>query len=89
MDPPLYTLQPCVVKIKFLLSRYPNSVFDNQNRSISHYVALSASFFDAMTEEDMNNDDFFEIYQTNYTKKCHLKICIINHLCITHARMEM
>lgn len=48
-----------------LLSRYPNSVFDNQNRSISHYVALSASFFDAMTEEDMNKDDFFEIYLEN------------------------
>lgn len=45
-----------------LLSRYPKSVFDNQNRSISHYVAMSVRFHDEWTIEIIDKKDFQEVY---------------------------
>lgn len=51
--------------LSYLLYRYPTSVFDNQNRSISHYVAMSAKFSYVTTEEIMNNDKYSVIYLEN------------------------
>lgn len=51
--------------LSYLLYRYPTSVFDTQNRSISHYVAMSAKFSDVTTEEITNNDEYSVIYLEN------------------------
>lgn len=48
--------------LSYLLYRYPKTVLDNQKRSISHYVAMSARFSDVMTEDTMNNDEYFVVY---------------------------
>lgn len=45
-----------------LLSRYPESVFDKQNMSISHYVAMSVRYNGETTEEIIENDEFSFIY---------------------------
>lgn len=50
-----------------LLSRYPASVFDNQNRSISHYVAMSVRFHDESTIEIIDKNDKNE-FQVVYLK---------------------
>lgn len=48
--------------LSYLLYRYLKTVLDNQKRSISHYVAMSARFSDVMTEDTMNNDEYFVVY---------------------------
>lgn len=45
-----------------LLSRFPGSVFDNQNRSISHYVAMSVRFHDESTIEIIDKSEFQVVY---------------------------
>lgn len=51
--------------LSHLLSRYPKSVFDNQHRSISHYVAMSVRFNDETTEEIINNEEYSYPYLKN------------------------
>lgn len=41
-----------------LLLRYPESVFDKQNMSISHYAAMSVRFYDQTTEDIIGNDEY-------------------------------
>lgn len=48
-----------------LLSRYPESVFDNQNRSISHYVAMSVRYYDESTIEIIDKNEFQEVHLKN------------------------
>lgn len=44
--------------LSHLLSLYPKSVFDNQKRSISHYVAMSVRFHDEITDEIINSNEY-------------------------------
>lgn len=54
-----------------LLSRYPESVFDKQNMSISHYVAMSVRYYGETTEEIIENDEYSFIY---HKRKLHAEV---------------
>lgn len=60
-----------------LLYRYPRSVFDNENRSISHYVAMSVRFRDETTEDIINK---YEYQIFNLKKKLHEEIFLKDEL---------
>lgn len=63
--------------LSHLLSRYPRSVFDNLNRSISHYVAMSVRFRDETTEDIINK---YEYQIIHLEKKLHEEVFLKDRL---------
>lgn len=59
--------------LSYLLFRNPKSVFDNQNKSLSHYVAMSVRFYNETTKDIINNDEYLIIY---LEKKLHEEVLL-------------
>lgn len=72
-----------------LLSRYPESVFDKQNMSISHYMAMSVRYNEQLKRLLKTTSSHLFILNANYMQRFIIKISMINHRCGTLVRMEM
>lgn len=59
--------------LSYLLYRNPKSVFDNQNRAISHYVAMSVRFHNETTKDIIRNDEYLII---NLENKLHEEVLL-------------
>lgn len=72
-----------------LLSRYPESVFDKQNMSISHYMAMSVRYNEQLKRLLKTTSSHLFILNANYMQRFIIKISMINHRCGTLVRMEI
>lgn len=68
---PLHSAAICgqIKVLTDLISRYPTSVFDSQNMSISHYLAMSARFRNETTEEIIITDKYIPMSLQNKLKE--------------------